>query len=47
MEISRDNFIIDVPSLDELKPKILDYRQQDKLLDSWLAKRQDSFHLVN
>ncbi len=41
MEISRENFIIDVPSVDELKPKILDYRAQDKLLDSWLVKRLD------
>ncbi|MBO7697563.1 MAG: hypothetical protein J6S38_00855, partial [Erysipelotrichaceae bacterium] len=42
MEISKENFIIDVPSVDELRPKILDYRQQDKLLDSWLVKRLDT-----
>ena len=41
MEISRENFLVDVPSVDELRPKILDYRQQDKLLDSWLVKRLD------
>ena len=41
MEISRENFLVDVPSVDELKPKILDYRQQDRLLDGWLVKRLD------
>ncbi len=41
MEISRENFIVDVPSVDELRPKILDYRAQDKLLDGWLVKRLD------
>lgn len=41
MEIPKESFISNVSSIDELKPKILDYRAQDKLLDSWLSKRLD------
>lgn len=41
MRISEESFIVDVPSVDEFKSKILSYREQDQLLDKWLVHRLD------
>ncbi len=43
MNISNQEFLLsEVPSVDELKPKILGYRQQEQVLDKWLVKRLDT-----
>ncbi|MCR4855998.1 MAG: M24 family metallopeptidase [Erysipelotrichaceae bacterium] len=40
MAVSNQEFLLTgVPSVDELKAKILGYRQRGKLLDQWLVKR--------
>ncbi len=42
MNISKEEFLIKVPSVDELKSKILPYRRQEELTDKWLLKRLDT-----
>ena len=42
MELSKESFIVKVPSVDLLRDKILSYRQQEKILDSWLVERLDT-----
>ena len=43
MGISNQEFLVkDVPSVDELKPKIKAWREQEKILDQWLVKRLDT-----
>ena len=43
MAISNQEFLVSsVPSVDELRPKIKNYREAEKIVDSWLVKRLDT-----
>ncbi len=43
MPISNQEFLVSqIPSVDELRPKIKNYREQEQILDKWLQIRLDS-----
>lgn len=42
MGISNEAFLMNIPSTEELKKKILPYRQREEILDKWLVKRLDT-----
>lgn len=39
MNISNEDFLMDIPSFDTLKEKIVSYRKQCEIIDRWLVKR--------
>ena len=41
MNISNEDFLIDIPSFDTLKEKVVSYRKQCEIIDRWLVKRLD------
>ena len=43
MAVSNQEFLVaNVPGVDSLKPKILKWRRQEKVLDKWLVKRLET-----
>lgn len=42
MNISNEDFLIDIPSFDTLKEKVVSYRKQCEIIDRWLVKRLDT-----
>ncbi|MBR3693700.1 MAG: aminopeptidase P family protein [Erysipelotrichales bacterium] len=42
MGVSNEAFLMNIPSTEELKKKILPYRQREEILDTWLVKRLDT-----
>lgn len=42
MNISNEDFLMDIPSFDTLKEKVVSYRKQCEIIDRWLVKRLDT-----
>ena len=43
MAVSNQEFLVaNVPGVDSLKPKIIKWRRQEKVLDKWLVKRLET-----
>ena len=42
MNISREDFLCDIPGVEDLKDKIVSYRKECEIIDRWLVKRLDT-----